>query len=485
MRSVAIDRVHPMKRLLRLPHAGGAIAVVLALGGCVDFAPHYERPAAPVAAGWPVAVAASAPAPAPAAAGEPGDLGWREVLRDDRLRRVVEMALAESRDLRATLLQVDNARAQYRLQEATALPSVSGTAGVTRTGVFDGAAANSASVSVGVSSYELDLFGRVRNANDKALQSYLSSVEGARSARLALVAAVATQWLALAADAERQRVNERQLALETRSLDLNRRMHDLGAIKGLPVVQAQASVESARGTVAAMRTTLLQDRNALALLVGREVPEELLPVEAMPATAAVLVDVPAGLPAQVLQRRPDVLDAEHSLQAAQIDIGIARAAFFPTISLTASAGSASTGLSGLFKAGSNTWSFGPSVSLPIFDGGRNQAGLDSAKVLRDIALANYDKAVQTAFREVADALAARSTLAERVATQRAQTQASAAALRDADALYRAGQTSYLEVLTAQRTYYASQQSEVTLALEEQDNRITLYKVLGGGWRESN
>jgi multidrug efflux system outer membrane protein len=340
-------------------------------------------------------------------------------------------------------------------------------------------------VSVALSGYEIDLFGHVKNANAAALQAWLATTEGARSARISLVAEVATQWLALAADAETQQLNERMLALDDRSLDLNRRMHDLGAIKGLPVVQAQAAFEAARGAVAAGRSQVQLDRNALRLLVGQDVPEDLLPVQALPAQSATLLDVPGGLPSRVLQQRPDVLAAEHSLQQSQLEIGVARAAFFPTITLTGNAGTSSTELSGLFKSGTGTWSFGPSISVPIFNGGALQAGLDSAKAGREIALANYDKAVQVAFREVADALAVRGTLAERVSAQQAQTRASAAALRDADALFRNGSVSYLEVLTAQRSLYSSQQSEIALNLTEQDNRIALYKALGGGWKESN
>ena len=214
-------------------------------------------------------------------------------------------------------------------------------------------------------------------------------------------------------------------------------------------------------------------------------PEELLPPQALPAAAAVLVDVPAGLPSRVLQQRPDVLSAEHALQAAQLDIGAARAAFFPSITLTGSAGTASVGLSGLFKSGSGSWSFGPSISLPLFDGGALQAGLDSARTRREIALATYDKSVQVAFSEVADALAVRATLAERIAAQQAQVHASETALRYADALFRNGGSSYLEVLDAQRSLFAAQQAGIALALAEQDNRITLYKALGGGWKESN
>ena len=468
-----------MRLFSRLPLVGTALSSLLSLCACVDLAPAYQRPEAPIAAAWP-----AVPASAPAGARDAGDIGWRDVVLDERLRRVIEMALANNRDLRVSVLDVEQARAQYRIQDASSLPGIGGSASFTRSGA-GGVASNSVGASVGLSSYELDLFGHVRNANDAALQAWLASTEGARSARISLVAEVATQWLALAADAQSQRLNERILALDDKSLDLNRRMHDLGAIKGLPVVQAQAAFEAARGAEAAGRSQLLLDRNVLTLLVGHEVPEELLPLQALPDRSAALVDVPGGVPARVLQQRPDVLAAEHSLQQAQLSIGVARAAFFPTITLTGSAGTASTELSGLFKSGSGSWSFGPSISVPIFNGGALQAQLDSAKVGRDIALANYDKAVQTAFREVADALAVRSTLAERIAAQQAQTRASEAALRDADALFRNGSVSYLEVLSAQRGLYGSQQAEISLNLAEQDNRIALYKALGGGWKESN
>ena len=468
-----------MRLFSRPPLAGAALLSMLLLSACVDLAPTYARPDAPVAAAWPAA-AASTPEAAPAAT----DIGWRDFILDERLRRVVELALAENRDLRVAMLDVAQARAQYRIQDAARLPGIGAGAGFTRAGGA-GVAVNNANVSVALSGYELDLFGHVKNASAASLQSYLATAEGARAARISLVAAVATQWLALAADAQTQRLNERTLALDAKSLDLNQRMHELGAIKGLPVVEAQAAVEAARGAVAAGRTLLQQDRNALTLLVGRDVAEDLLPLQALPAPATVLVEVPAGLPARVLQQRPDVLAAEHTLQSAQLDIGVARAAFFPTITLTGSAGTASVGLSGLFKSGSGSWSYGPSISLPIFDGGALRAGLDSAKVGRDIALANYDKAVQTAFRDVADALAVRATLAERSAAQQAQTRASETALRYADALFRHGGSSYLEVLDAQRGLYGSQQAEIALDLAEQDNRIALYKALGGGWKDSN
>jgi len=469
-----------MRSSTRTARVGLALCAAGALSACVDLAPAYRRPDAPVAAAWPVAASASG---APTTASVAADASWSEIILDARLREVVALALANNRDLRVALLNVDNARAQYRVQDAARLPAVGLSAGFTRSGT-EHAASNSASLGVGLSAFEIDLFGRLKNSSDAAFQAYLGTQEGAKTARITLVAAVADQWLALAADAQTQRLNERTLELDEKSLELNTRMHELGAIKGLPVAQAQAALEATRGTLAAGRAQLQQDRNALTLLAGRELPEDLLPMDAMPADAAALVDVPAGLPSSVLQQRPDVLSAEHSLQAAQLDIGVARAAFFPSISLTGSAGTASVNLAGLFKGSNGSWSFGPSVSLPLFDGGARQAQLDSARVQRDIALANYEKAIQAAFSEVADALAVRASLAERAAAQRAQVQASETALRYADALFRHGGSSYLEVLDAQRGLYSAQQSGIALALAEKQNRIALVKALGGGWRES-
>jgi len=458
--------------------ACAALIATWALAACVNLAPAYQRPDAPVAAAWPASTAESV------GARDAADIAWRDFVVDDRLRRVMESALANSRDLRIAILNVDNARAQYRIQDATRVPGLGVNAGFTRSGAH-GVESNATSVGVALSGYEIDLFGRVKNTSDAALQSFLGTAEGARAARITLVAAVATRWLALGADAETQRLNERTLALDQQSFELNQRMHELGAIKGLPVVQAQAAVEATRGAIAAGRAQLQQDRDALTLLVGREVPDDLLPLQALPTESAVLVDVPAGLPSHVLQQRPDVLSAEHSLQAAQLNVGVARAAYFPAITLTGSAGTASVGLAGLFKGSNGSWSFGPSISLPIFDGGMRDAQLDSAKVQRDIALATYEKAVQVAFGEVADVLAVRATLAERVAAQRAQVQASETALRYADALFRNGGSSYLEVLDAQRGLYSAQQAGIALALAEQQNRIGLYRALGGGWKESN
>ena len=468
---------------MRLPARPRSLCVALSssllLAACVDLAPAYRRPDAPVAAAWPAAPASAAPAAAPGA----DDIGWRDFLLDDRLRQVVALALANNRDLRVAVATLEQSRAQYRVQQAARLPALGADATATRSRSA-GFTSDSYSVNLGVSAYELDFFGRVKNLSDAALQSYLASAEGARSTRLTLVADVATAWLTLAADSEQVALAEQTLASQTRSLELTRRMHELGAATGLTVAQAESSVESARVSAATARAQVAQDLNALTLLAGAPLAAELLPAQPLAQSAALLVELPAGLPAQVLQRRPDVLSAEHSLQAAQWDIGAARAAFFPTIALTAGAGTASADLAGLFKSGSGAWNFGPTLSLPIFDGGTHRAELASARAARDIALATYEKSVQTAFREVADALAVRASLAERIAAQDAVTRAGQTSLRLAEALFRHGGSGYLDVLEAQRTLYASQQAQISLRLAEQGNRITLYKVLGGGWKES-
>jgi outer membrane protein, multidrug efflux system len=472
-----VRMIFRMRMIFRLPCAGAALLATLLTSGCVDLAPGYQRPAAPIPASWPVATPAVG-----TGASDPGDIGWRQFLLDERLQRVVELALANNRDLRIAALDVESARARFRVQDAAKVPGVAANAGVTRARA-SGHTASSDTLGVALTGYELDLFGRLKNLSAEALQNYLSTAEGARTARISLVSEVATAWVTLAADAEKTRLIERTVALESRSLDLTRRRHELGAIKGLPVVQAQANVESARGALAATRVQLLLDRQALTLLTGSEIPEGLLPVKAWPAQVAVLVDLPSGLPARVLLQRPDVLGAEHELRAAQFDIGVARAAFFPVVTLTGSAGTASAGLSSLFQGGMGSWGFGPTVSLPIFDGGAHQAGLDLSKAQREAALAGYEKTVQTAFREVADALGVRSTIAEQIAAQQAQTQAYETALRYAEALFLNGASSYLEVLDAQRSLFLSQQAEISLKLQEQDNRIALYKALGGGWKE--
>ncbi|WVV47230.1 efflux transporter outer membrane subunit [Pseudomonas sp. NA13] len=456
------------------------LAILTLLGGCMNLAPQYERPEAPVSEQWlPVASTPKGEVSA--------DIEWQNFFTDSRLARLQSLALSNNRDLRLAVLNVEKAQAQYRIQRAESLPSidasVSGThsrtpGSLSNTG--SAATTHDYSAQLGLSSYEVDLFGRVQNLQDEALEDYLALTETRRSTQISLVAEVATAWLTLAADNERLHLAQETLRSQQATYELTQRSHALGGSSGLSVAQAQTTVESARVDAAAYESQILQDRNALRLLVGSDIPEELLP-GAYLESAAALVQVPADLPSSLLQRRPDVLAAEHTLKSANIDIGAARAAFFPSISLTANAGSSSSALSGLFKSGSGAWTFAPSISLPIFDAGSNRATLDSAKTEREIQVQTYQQTLQSAFKEVADALAERSTLDRRIEAQQALTDASRKSFELSDALYRGGSQSYLEALDAQRSLYSAQQDLITLRLTEQSNRVTLYKVMGGGW----
>ncbi|MGN2436656.1 efflux transporter outer membrane subunit [Pseudomonas syringae] len=459
-----------------------SLAITVLLAGCVNLAPDYQRPEAPVSDQW--LPAAANPS---ASASVPTDIEWQNFFTDNRLVRLQTLALINNRDLRLASLNVEKAQAQYRIERAASLPTIdaSGSATHTRTSGATSTTGRSSishqySAQLGLSSYELDVFGRIQNLQDEALEDYLALTETRRSTQISLIAEVATGWLTLAADNQLLKLAEDTLASQRQSYDLTQRSQALGGSSGLEVAQAQTTVESARGDVAQYQSQVLQDRNALRLLVGSDIPDVLLPA-ADAQSVAQMVQVPDELPSSLLQRRPDVLSAEHSLKSANIDIGAARAAFFPSITLTANAGSASSSLSGLFKSGSGAWSFAPSISVPIFDGGANRATLDSAKIENQIQIQTYQQTLQTAFKEVADALAVRSTLDERVAAQQAYTDASRKSYELADALYRGGSQSYLEALESQRSLYSAEQELISLRLTEQSNRVTLYKVMGGGW----
>lgn len=452
------------------------LVLALMLGGCVNLAPDYQRPEAPVASQW------TTTTPAGQAS---ADIAWRELFVDARLRDTVARALANNRDLRVAALNVEYQQAQYRIQRAALFPAVSATADGTRQrGVAEGssnAVSSQYSVGLGVSNYELDLFGRLGNLKDAALEDYLSLEQTRRSTQISLVAEVASAWMALAADQQLLTLAKDTYASQQKTYDLVQQAHGLGGQSGLSLAQSRSTVESARADVANYASQVEQDRNALELLVGERLDDSLLPGDAK-LDAALLVNVPAGLPSSLLQRRPDVLAAEHTLKAANADIGAARAAFFPSVTLTASGGSASSELSGLFKSGSRAWSFAPSINLPIFNAGSNRASLDAAKVTRDIDVAKYEKTLQTAFSEVADALSVRSHIAEQLDAQRSLTQATEQSYDLSLALYKQGSQSFLEVLDAQRSLYSAQQSLISLELSEQVNRVTLYKTLGGGWQ---
>jgi len=463
-----------------------SMAALALLAGC-SLAPTYERPAAPTPASWPTGPSYKADA-AGANAQPVADIAWRDFFADARLRQVIELALANNRDLRVSILNIEKARATYGIERAALIPSLSASGGQSATRVpnnqspnGEGSITRQYTANLGVSAYELDFFGRVRSLSDSALEQYLSTEEARRAQQISLVAEVASSYLNLVADQQRLAVAQQTLQSQQSSYELAKRRFDAGATSGLDKYDAQTSVELARSDVATYTSQVAIDQNALTLLVGSGVPAELLPQAEFGAVTA-LADVPAGLPSDVLQRRPDVLAAERTLRAANANIGAARAAFFPRISLTATAGSLSNNLSGLFKGGSGTWSFLPQISLPIFDGGVNRANLDIAKVDREISVAQYEKAIQVAFREVSDALAQRGTIDERLQSQEALVEASGRSYTIQEARYKQGAETYLNALISQRALYSAQQSLITARLSKSTNLVTLYKVLGGGWQ---
>lgn len=459
-----------------------ALAAALLLSGCVNLAPRYERPAAPVPEHYP-----DAPADAGSNGAANADVGWRTFFADAKLRGLIELALDNNRDLRVAVLNIAQARAQYRIQDAATLPtlSASGSGTATRTpaslsATGEALTSHQYSATLGVSAYELDLFGRVRNLSAQALEQYLSTEEARRSTQISLVAEVATAYLTWAADLERLALARETLRSQSDTYTLTQRSFELGSASALTLRQVQTSVDSARVDVARYTGQIAQDRNALALLLGAPVPGELAP-GALGDGPGALPELPAGLPSELMLRRPDLLQSEHKLKAATANIGAARAAFYPRISLTASAGSGSADLSGLFKGGSGSWTFLPQISLPIFDGGSNRASLDSAIAGRDIAVAQYEQAIQSAFREVADALAQREALSGQLQAQQSLVEASGDALKLSDARFARGVDSYLDVLDAQRSWYGAQQTLIGMRLSRLTNGVTLYKALGGGW----
>lgn len=455
-----------------------ALTAALLLAGCVNLAPTYERPAAPVPASYPEAKADGSAV---------ADLAWRDFFGDARLRGLIELALANNRDLRVAVLNIEQARAQYRIQDAQTLPGVnaSGSGTTARTpaslsGTGAALTSHQYSAALGISAYELDLFGRVRNLSEQALEQYLATEQARRSTQISLIAEVATAYLTWAADLERLALARDTLRSQSESYALTQRRFELGSASALTLRQLQTSVDSARVDVARYTGQVAQDRNALALLLGTPVPDALAP-QALGNQLNALPELPAGLPSDLMLRRPDLLQSEHQLKAATANIGAARAAFYPRISLTASAGSSSADLSGLFKSGSGSWSFVPQISLPIFDAGGNRANLDSAVAARDIALTQYEKGIQTAFREVADALAQRGALGDQLEAQRSLVEASGEALKLSDARFSRGVDSYLDVLDAQRSWYSAQQTLIGTQLARLNNGVSLYRVLGGGW----
>ncbi|MET3444412.1 multidrug efflux system outer membrane protein [Variovorax paradoxus] len=459
-----------------------ALAAALLLAGC-SLIPTYERPAAPVPTTFPGDPAQ--PAGQAAAA-----LPWQDFFTDPRLTGLIQTALANNRDLRVSVLNIEQARAQFQIERSALFPALGLTGSGSRSSpnqfqAFDssaGSVSSQYSVNLGITAWEIDFFGRIRSLKDQALAQYLATEETRKAAQISLIASVATGWLTLIADDELLELTRQTMVTREESVRLTKMRFDNGVSSELDFQAANSLAETARASYAQQLRTRQQDENALALLLGAPVPAEataggakgLESIKPMP-------DVPAGLPSDLLTERPDIRSAEQQLIAANANIGAARAAFFPRVSLTTSIGTASSEFSGLFDSGSKAWAFSPQITLPIFDAGRNIAGLDSAKAGREIAVAQYEKSIQTAFREVADALAGRATLGEQVRAQRAQADAEAVRFKLSDMRYRNGIASALDLLDAQRSLYTAQQSAVTTRLLQLQNQVTLYKTLGGGW----
>ena len=463
-----------------------AVAATTALAGC-SLIPTYERPAAPVEAAYPQGdayPAANGAGQVPPAA----ELGWREYFADPRLQRLIDVALQNNRNLRVAALNVEAYRAQYRIQRADLFPQVGVAAQGTRQRVPADLSAtgqrvisSSYGVSLGTTVWEIDLFGRLRSLSQAALEQYFASDEAQRSTHIALVASVANAYLTLRADEAQLNLTRETLGTYERTYNLTRRSYEEGISSRLDLRQSQTQVENARASLSRYTRLVAQDTNALTLLLGASLPADL--PEGLPLDGKLVADVPAGLPSDLLQNRPDILAAEHRLLSANADIGAARAAFFPSISLTASAGTASRQLSGLFDAGSGTWLFSPQINLPIFTAGSLSASLDYARIQKDINVATYEQTVQSAFREVADGLAARGTYTEQLEAQVRLVEASRDYFQLAEGRYRTGVDNYLTLLDAQRQLFAQQQVLIDSRLNQLTSEVNLYKALGGGWNE--
>jgi multidrug efflux system outer membrane protein len=475
-----------MKAIMNFRIATLAAAVLLA--GC-SMAPKYERPKAPVATDWPQrplsqdgpSASAALQATAPAA-----DIEWQRFFSDPKLRQLISAALRNNRDLRIAVLNIEQARAQFQIRRADQFPTVGAAATGLRQPNANGNGSISSVYTAGLSltSYEIDFFGRVASLKDAALAQFLATEEGRKTAQIGLIESVANSYLSLLADQELLAITEQTLATRDDSFKHTQMRLDNGITSELDLRLSESLLEAARVSLAQLQRQRALDENLLTLLLGQPLSGELAPALTVGlADAPLLVDVPAGLPSDLLNRRPDIRQAEQQLLAANANIGAARAAFFPRISLTASAGSASSHLSGLFQSGSYGWTLAPQLFLPLFDAGRNQAGLDSSKAGREIAVAQYEKAIQTAFREVADALAGRATLGQQLRAQQAQANAEGIRFKLSDLRYQNGIVNQLDLLDAQRSLFAARQAVVQTRLLQLQNQVTLYKTLGGGWTE--
>ncbi|MGZ5269479.1 MAG: efflux transporter outer membrane subunit [Ramlibacter sp.] len=451
-----------------------AALAAAALAGC-SLIPTYERPAAPV----PGSFAYPGASEGTAATG----LDWQQFFTDARLRELIARALTNNRDLRIAVLNVEQARAQYDIRRADLYPNVAvGVSGSRAPNPVNGNQTTTYQAGLTLSAWELDVFGRLRSLSQAAVDQYLATEEGRKAAQITLIGSVANAWLSLAADEELLALTQDTLGTRSETLRLTRLRFDNGVSSELDVRLAQSLFETARAALFQQQRQRALDLSTLALLVGQPLPPDFSTGATLAAVA--LPDVPAGTPSDVLTARPDVRQAEQLLQSANANIGAARAAFFPRITLTASAGRASSQLSGLFDGGGK-WAYtvAPQLLLPIFDAGRNVAGLRSANVARDIAVAQYERSIQQAFKEVSDALAGRATLADQLQAQVNVAEAESARTRLSQLRYDAGVASSLDLLDAQRSQFAARQAEIQTRLARLQNQVLLYRALGGGWTQ--
>jgi len=466
---------------------GIAILVSLLSGGCTMI-PKYERPAPPVAPEFPTATA-------PQTEPEGSEVEWRDFFGDERLKKLIELALANNRDMRVAILNVEQSRAQYRVTRSASYPSVNASGSYTRSALSltgfpqaGGGTSTSAtfvsnewSASVGTTSYELDLWGRIRSLNRQALEKYFATEEGRRNEQISLASQVATEYFAQRESQELLDLSRRTLDAVQQSYNLNKAKFDAGASNELDLREAESQVETAKINVTTYQRQIAQAEDDLVLLVGARLNGDLPPGKSL-SDPKVLKDIRPGLPSELLERRPDILEAEHTLKAANADIGAARAAFFPMITLTGSIGSTSGQLSNLFNPGTGVWSFSPQVSMPIFDGGKNRANLDAAQVSKRIEVANYEKAIQTAFREVADALVGAESYSEQIEQDGSLVASEQRRYDLAELRYEHGADTYLNVLSAQQDLFSAEQQLIQAQYNKLSSQISLYQALGGGWK---
>jgi multidrug efflux system outer membrane protein len=444
--------------------------------------PKYQRPGPPVSTTWPGGSKTTNGVKAAAS-----DIEWKDFFDDPRLRRLIQLALENNRDLRVAVLRVEQARAQYRIQRAELYPGIEGNATFSRqkfsgavTAFSGGSIITTYNVDV-AASYEIDLFGRIRSLKKEALEKYFSSDESRKSAQIALIAQVATEYLTQLRLLQAKAIANKTLETVQSSYNLIKRSFEAGAASELDLRTAEGQVQTARVNSADFLQLLAQSENALVLLVGQPLPKD-LPSGKPFQEQQLLADLPVEIPSEVLQRRPDILAAEHTLQAANADIGAARAAFFPRIILTGAAGSASAKLTDLFSGPSAAWSYSPQITIPIFDVGGTRSRLDVSKIGKQIEIANYEKAIQTAFREVADALAIRAILDDKLRAQELLLQAQQRRFDLTTARYKQGVDNYVDVLLAQQDLYLAQQNLLQFQAARLLNTVTLYRSLGGGWK---